>query len=231
MRARTKTQAAVAGRAVLYSTGPGGGARGRRNESSASRPSDPARRCAGREARVDLHGHVLAGAERAADAGQRRRTSRPGGRGTRRPGAGRRAATCVATRQVEPGRVGRRARPGPDAGPSGGLVCMPTVVDGAHPRVGGRGLVAAAGIRTWRVTLPPGVDGRRAGRQRPLRVGQRLQRLVLDLDQGAARRAVSGGRRRPIATRLALAADDVPRQHRLVCDLEAEDPSAGTPRV
>ncbi len=176
------------------------------------------------QARVDVQAHVLAGAERAADAAERephqlgRRA-----RGTRRPGRGRCAATaCDTTRSTPPSSVGDGEA---GLGAHERLVLHADLVgaldDDRTARVG----VAAADDEVAE-HVAVGVQRRRVDRE--LGVDERLEHFVVDDDRRArAPRGLGmvGGDHRD---RLAHVAHDVVGEHRLVAVLEAVAVRPGT---
>ena len=178
---------------------------------------------------VDLHRQVLAAAERAADAGEvDAHLLRSGGRGTARPGRGRRAATASRRRcRRRPRRRGRRAptrgRGRPDPG------CRARSSPRRRPRPAASGSPwririarTTFGPRVVAVAVPlrPALRVDRLLLGRALGVDDRLERLVLDLDRGGRPprllRVLGGDER----DRLAEVAHPVEREHRLVGELE-----------
>ena len=187
------------------------------------RPVRPQRQQAG----VDLHRDVLAGAERAADAGERQAHLL-----LRQAEAGRDLPPVDVQPlrgdvEVDPAVLGRHGQPG--LRPEEGLVLHPDLVVAGDDHVG-RGVgvaaadpdasqhVAAAGVVVLRRGL---VDQRGRGVQGGGHVRDRRQRLVVDDDAGGGAtgglRVVGGDDRH----RLAGVAHLVDREDGLVGDLEA----------
>ena len=171
---------------------------------------------------MDLHRQVLAAAERAAHAAERDahllRRQVEAGRGL--------VAVDVqplrGDEEVDAAVLGRHREAG--LGAEEGLVLHPDLVLAADHDLGG-------GLRV--AVLDPHVAQQVAGRvqrvgvERLLGVGDRLEHLVVDLDLGgrvAGGLGMVGGHDRH---RLALVADLVEGQHRLVGDLEPVDLAAG----
>ena len=69
--------------------------------------------------------------------------------------------------------------------------------------------------------VPPPVEPRRVGRERPFHVRERFVHLVVDLDQGQGTRRQLGRLRGDDRDRLTRVADEVGGEHRLVPELEA----------
>ena len=178
------------------------------------------------QAGVDLHREVLAAAERAADAAEHEpHLLRRQVEARRRAGRGRRAATgwrCTGRR-----RRPRPARRGPDSGPRNAWSCMPTSYSPVTTTSPGGVRVAVADRHVAQQVAATGAAAARPGRARAR--GRSAARAPRSRPRSAcaAARAVSGWSAATIAIGLALVADVLPREHRLVGDLQPVGLAAG----
>ena len=147
------------------------------------------------------------------------RTFSGAGRGRRRPGRGRRAATGSTTYSSTPPSLASGTA-SPDSGPEERLVLHADLVGALDDHVAGRVRIAVPDAEVAE-HVAVGVD-RRGAVDRRLGVDQRLEHLVVDLDGRAGAPAASlgvvGGHG---GDRLAVEAHHVVGEHRLVGVLEA----------
>jgi hypothetical protein len=172
---------------------------------------------------VDLHRDVLAAAERAADAAEHE----PHGLRRQREAGGDLVAVDVQPlrRDVEIDAAGAVGHREPGLRPEERLVLHADLVVAADDHGGGRLRVAAPDDDAAQLVAAR-MQRRRAGSDRAFGVGHGIERLEVDHDRvggGAGRLGMVG---RDDRDRLALEADVVPRQHRLVGVLEPVGPAA-----